>query len=83
MYWSHVAYPHDRAAPVTKYAVQYSTDPAFASDGPHERRHGLAPHRLAQLLEQPARVHVIAEPAILAPLTQQARHPLHAPPRPS
>ena len=36
MYWSHVSYPHDRAAPVTKYAVQYSTDSAFASDGPHE-----------------------------------------------
>ena len=31
-----MSYPHDRAAPVTKYAVQYSTDAAFAADGPQE-----------------------------------------------
>ena len=30
VYWSSVSYPYDRASPVTKYVVQYSSDPSWS-----------------------------------------------------
>ena len=31
VYWSSVSYPYDRASPVTKYIVQYTTDASWST----------------------------------------------------